>query len=101
MRPVRAAFAAASCAVALLAPRLALACSVCMANLDERSQRAFLLTTVFLSVLPLSMFAGFGVWIWRRHQSRERALRAPASSATPAHSGARAHPAQGAELHRA
>jgi hypothetical protein len=70
---VRAAWTSALCAVALVAPRVALACSACMASLDERSQQAFIATTVFLSVLPLSMLAGFGVWIWRRHRKLELA----------------------------
>jgi hypothetical protein len=81
--PVRAAWTSALCAAALLVPRLALACSACMASLDERSQEAFVATTVFLSVLPLSMFAGFGVWIWRRHRKLELATRLEGSPAAP------------------
>jgi hypothetical protein len=91
--PMRAAFAALFTAALLAAPRLALACSVCTAGRDDETQRAFLLTTVFLSVLPLSMFAGFGFWIWRRHRSRERADRAAAAPAAAA-----TRPAQDAEL---
>lgn len=70
--PVRAALASAFCAALLLAPRLALACSVCSAGRDDESQRAFVLTTVFLSALPLSMFAGFGIWFWRRYRKEEQ-----------------------------
>ena len=73
---VRAAWTAAVSAVALLAPRLALACAVCGANLDTRSQNAFVETTVFLSLLPISMFGGFAFWIWRRYKAQERALQA-------------------------
>lgn len=91
--PVRTAIAALLCAAALAAPRLALACSVCSAGREDETQTAFLLTTVFLSALPLSMFAGLGFWLWRRHKLRERASR----NATPPLA---ARPALDAELRR-
>lgn len=73
MRSLRAMLATLVCATAVAAPRLALACSVCTAGRDDETQSAFRLTTLFLSVLPLSMFGGFALWIWRRARQRERA----------------------------
>jgi hypothetical protein len=68
----RALFASLCCAVLLAAPRLALACAVCSAGREDDANRAFLWTTIFLSVLPLSMFAGFGVFLWTRVRARKR-----------------------------
>jgi hypothetical protein len=57
-------------AVMLLAllPDAAAACPVCFDARDENRQ-AFLATTVFLSLFPLGMVAGVGLWI--RKRSRE------------------------------
>ena len=62
----------AALVVGLLAllPDVALACPVCFDSSDENRQ-AFLVTTAFLSLLPLGMVAGAGVWLRRR--SRETA----------------------------
>lgn len=62
---------AAACVAALLAaaPRAAEACAVCGAGRDEENRAAFLLTTAFLSLLPLVMVGGF-VW-WLRRRARE------------------------------
>ena len=46
-------------------PELALACPVCFDARDENRQ-AFLMTTAFLSLLPLGMVAGAGLWLRRR-----------------------------------
>ena len=51
-----------SCAV--LSPDAASACSVCYAGAEE-SRKAFLLTTVLLSLLPIGMIGTFAWWIWR------------------------------------
>lgn len=55
--------------VALLAfaglPEAAWACPVCFDSSDENRQ-AFLATTVFLSLLPLGMVAGAGIYIRKR-----------------------------------
>jgi hypothetical protein len=53
--------------VALL-PEAAHACPVCFDANDENRQ-AFIVTTAFLSLLPLGMVAGAGLWI--RKRSRE------------------------------
>ena len=48
-----------------LLPDAAAACPVCFDPRDE-NRMAFLATTVFLSLLPLGMVAGAGVWMRRR-----------------------------------
>ena len=83
MKPIRNAWAALVVLVALSAPRLALACSVCSAFRDEASNRAYVLTTIFLSLAPLAMFAGFATWLWLRYRQRMREL-APVRVAAPA-----------------
>jgi len=57
----------------VLAPRAALACSVCSAGRDDETRTAFLLTTVVLSVLPLLLVGSFAWWVRRQ-------LRAPSDS---------------------
>ncbi len=49
----------------LVLPDVVLACPVCFDASDENRQ-AFLATTVFLSLLPLGMVAGVGLWIRKR-----------------------------------
>jgi hypothetical protein len=49
-------------------PEVAHACPVCFDSSDENRQ-AFLATTAFLSLLPLGMVAGAGLWF--RKRSRE------------------------------
>ncbi len=55
--------------VLLVVPDVAHACPVCFDSSDENRQ-AFLVTTAFLSLLPLGMVAGAGLWI--RRKSREQ-----------------------------
>ena len=50
---------------AALLPDAASACSVCNVGAEE-SRKAFLFTTVLLSLLPIGMFGTFAWWIWRR-----------------------------------
>jgi hypothetical protein len=61
---------AVTAALVLLAlfPDAAHACPVCFDSRDENRQ-AFLITTVFLSLFPLGMVAGVGLWV--RKRSRE------------------------------
>ncbi|MEX0837624.1 MAG: hypothetical protein WD101_04780 [Gemmatimonadota bacterium] len=61
---------AVTAALVLLAlfPDAAHACPVCFSATDENRQ-AFLATTVFLSLFPLGMVAGVGLWV--RKRSRE------------------------------
>lgn len=55
----------------LLAPAHALACAVCAGN-NEESRVAFILTTAFLTVLPLLAIGG-GVW-WLAKRASEAEL---------------------------
>ena len=59
-------------------PDSAHACPVCFDARDE-SRQAFLATTAFLSLLPLGMVAGVG--LWRRKRSGE--IDADIESETP------------------
>lgn len=52
-------------AVAVVLPRLALACPVCMAA-DARRGDAYVATTVMLSLLPLAAIGGIAWLVWRR-----------------------------------
>jgi len=47
----------------LLVPEVADACPVCNATKNESSRIAFLVTTAFLSLLPLAMVAGVLWWV--------------------------------------
>ena len=49
---------------AALLPESAAACSVCYVGAEE-SRKAFLFTTVLLSMLPVGMIGTLGWWIWR------------------------------------
>jgi hypothetical protein len=51
-------------------PDVALACPVCFDARDENRQ-AFLATTAFLSLLPLGMVAGAGLWLRKRAREVE------------------------------
>ncbi|MDX1495704.1 MAG: hypothetical protein R3253_16665 [Longimicrobiales bacterium] len=69
-RTVRAAVAGAlALAVLAMTPETAWACPVCFDSSDE-NRMAFLATTAFLSLLPLGMVAGAGLWL--RKKSKER-----------------------------
>jgi len=52
-----------------LSPEVAHACPVCFDSSDENRQ-AFLITTAFLTLLPLGMVGGAGLWL--RKRARER-----------------------------
>ena len=58
------------CAVCL--PDAASACSVCYAGAEE-SRKAFLFTTVLLSLLPIGMIATLAWWVWRHAQEADAA----------------------------
>ena len=63
--------AAAGLVLLLVLPDAALACPVCFDPREENRQ-AFLLTTAFLSLLPLGMVAGTGLWLRRRARQVDR-----------------------------
>ena len=54
----------------VMLPDLAQACPVCFDARDENRQ-AFLATTAFLSLLPLGMVAGAGLWLRARARDRD------------------------------
>lgn len=65
----RAARRVAAAVLALaLSPGFALACAVCGAGNKERSNLAFLISTIFLSLLPLALIVGGLLWL--RHHAR-------------------------------
>ena len=66
VRIVRAPAPAIAGALALLAPAAVHACAVCSVLNDDRNRRAFVDTTVFLSLLPLGLIAWGLVWIARK-----------------------------------
>ena len=52
-------------------PSVASACAVCTAGKDEENAFAFLMTTIFMSIMPLAA-VGTVVWVlWRRIQKLE------------------------------
>lgn len=57
-------------------PDVASACPVCFDSSDE-NRMAFLGTTVFLSLLPLGMVAGAGLWIRKRFRELDTAAEDP------------------------
>ena len=52
-------------------PAIANACSVCSAGRDEENQTAFLLSTLFMSLLPLIAIGTLVYILWRRIQKLE------------------------------
>ncbi len=46
----------------------ALACAVCGGNDSEATRKAFVDTTIFMSLFPLGAMGGVGLWLWRRSQ---------------------------------
>jgi hypothetical protein len=79
---IRAAKASLVVLVALAAPEAARACSVCGAGREDETRVAFLVTTLFLSVLPLAMLGGLLLWV--RHRLRRTAEDAREPIAPPA-----------------
>lgn len=70
---LRRATSAVVVAISLGIPGLAEACSVCMSGREDENRLAFIVTTIFMSVLPLAMIGGLG-WYLRR---RSRAIAEP------------------------
>ena len=64
--------AGALLALLVLAPRIVLACPVCMGGRDDATRTAFLLTTLFLTVLPLALIGGVVWWLTRRAHTLEQ-----------------------------
>ena len=53
------------------APGLASACAVCTAGRDEENAFAFLMTTIFMSLMPLAAIGTLVYVLWRRIQKLE------------------------------
>jgi len=64
----------------LAAPRVAQACSVCTGGQKEEVGRAFLVGSLFLSVLPLAAIGALAWWVRRR--ARAHGAGTPALSAS-------------------
>jgi hypothetical protein len=60
----------------LFAPDLAQACSVCFGG-EEQTRMAFIVTTAFLSILPLALVAGLALWLRSRAKALEARQRDP------------------------
>jgi len=56
-----------------IVPDTAEACAVCFSATDENRQ-AFLATTAFMSLLPLGMVAGAGMWVRKRSKEIDQEL---------------------------
>lgn len=83
-RPLRATFAAISVWLVLQTPVAAQACAVCSAGKDEENALAFLLSTIFMSLMPLGAIGTLVFVLWRRIQKLEQEqARPPASDAQP------------------
>lgn len=59
-------------------PRVAEACAVCFSGGSEETRTAFILTTIFLTALPLLLIGGLVVWFWVRIRRLEAAEARPA-----------------------
>lgn len=68
----------------VLAPALAQACAVCTAGRDEENAAAFLMTTIFMSLMPLVAIGTLIFVLWRRLQKLEAEREQRAAAAPPA-----------------
>lgn len=50
---------------------MAFACAVCGGGDSEATRKAFIDTTIFLSLLPLGLIGGTVLWVWKRSQAPE------------------------------
>ena len=68
-----------------LGPQLAEACAVCGAGREEESRVAFIITTAFMSLLPLLLIGGLVVWLRSRFRmvEEERSTLRPGPAAAP------------------
>jgi peptidoglycan/LPS O-acetylase OafA/YrhL len=73
--------AVAVVAVAMLMPKVALACPVCFDPRDE-NRFAFLGTTIFLSLLPLGMVGAMVTWVRQRSRKLDEE-QATSAGSTP------------------
>jgi hypothetical protein len=64
---IRSAWAAFAALLVIGSPEIARACSVCMSGTEDENRLAFILTTVFMTFLPLGMIGGMVWYLRRRH----------------------------------
>ena len=57
---------AAAVALALLAPRAAQACAVCLSSRDDGTQLGFLIGTLIMTPLPFLVVGSLIFYLWRR-----------------------------------
>jgi hypothetical protein len=67
-------------ALALLAPRVAEACAVCVSSRDDGTQWGFLLGTAIMLPVPFLVVGGLVYFLWRRARSAPPEVTRPASS---------------------
>ncbi len=72
-RAVKTALAALLGAALFMLPSLAAACSVCMSNDQEDTRLAFILTTAFMTFLPLTVLFFTIRWFVRRARIHDEA----------------------------
>ena len=77
--------AAAVVLIVCLLPEVAHACPVC-GQAKEESQLAFIVTTAFMTLLPLTLIGSLGYYLWRRmkHIEAEEARAAAGPELDPA-----------------
>lgn len=84
---IGAALTAALSTAIVASPRVALACAVCSAGREDESNTAFLISTIFLSLLPLGALGTLVFVLWRRFQKLEQSdlgsARSPGAAALP------------------
>ena len=66
MIPIRFALALMVSTVVLLAPQLAAACAVCFTGRADETRVAFIVTTGFLTALPILLVGTLVWWLCRR-----------------------------------
>lgn len=82
-------FAAWTAMLLVHLPSLASACAVCTAGRDEENAFAFLMTTIFMSLMPLIAVGTLIFVLWRRIQRLEAEREEAAATGAPAQSEAR------------
>ena len=76
-------FAGALALGLVLSPQIASACAVCFSG-SEENRMAFLLTTIFLTLLPLLLIGSLVWWLRRRAVEMRRTLEEPNAGRSPA-----------------
>ncbi|TFG97995.1 MAG: hypothetical protein E4H11_01095 [Myxococcales bacterium] len=74
-RSFRSALQALLAAALLAAPRIVHACSVCTGGQKEEVNQAFLIGSLFLSVLPLAAIGAVVWWLRRRSRALDNGAR--------------------------